>query len=235
MHLPRIIRRNRSAGRRLVAGVVLTAILLGITGAPLPTWAEKDLSVAFPCMHRQCGCRNAAACWNSCCCHTNAEKLAWAKERGIEPPKFAVAGAQREAASVRGGGACCSAKASLPVNCCAKDAPAPASQSRAAEQHCGERLCGERLCGEKRGAEKATAGNDQVEADPATADWVRLVDARRCFGQAELWLMLGQIAPIESEFSLDCRPLPQGWVTLGSNNGEILLSCPDRRPPRTTV
>jgi hypothetical protein len=45
-------------------------------------------------MAGSCGCKTAEQCWRSCCCHSLAERLAWARARGIQPPAFELAQAQ---------------------------------------------------------------------------------------------------------------------------------------------
>jgi hypothetical protein len=52
---------------------------------------EKDVSRPFPCMNSPCGCQDAERCWTNCCCHTPAERMAWAQARGIALPAEHVA------------------------------------------------------------------------------------------------------------------------------------------------
>jgi len=70
--------------------LVALCIAIGLSNSylPLPVVIEKDLSVAFPCQSKGCGCTDADQCWSSCCCHSDAEKLAWAKQNGIAPPAW---------------------------------------------------------------------------------------------------------------------------------------------------
>jgi hypothetical protein len=49
----------------------------------------------FPCSSCPCGCATAEQCWRSCCCHTLAERMAWAREHGVRPPEYAIAEAMR--------------------------------------------------------------------------------------------------------------------------------------------
>ncbi len=81
--------------RRLAVLAALGAFLATTVGVPLPSASVKDLSEPFPCMHRLCGCRDAAQCWKSCCCFTDREKLVWAAAQGLEPPAFVVAAARK--------------------------------------------------------------------------------------------------------------------------------------------
>lgn len=58
---------------------------------------DKSEGPAFPCQNRPCGCRSATQCWKKCCCFTNKQKIAWAKEHGVDVPDFVVAAAEKEA------------------------------------------------------------------------------------------------------------------------------------------
>jgi hypothetical protein len=85
--------RRRTFGadtrRRAVVLTLLVGQLWAATGLPLPAAAiAKDLSQPFPCMNNPCGCSSAEQCWRSCCCTTLAERLAWAREHGVEPPEY---------------------------------------------------------------------------------------------------------------------------------------------------
>ena len=77
-------------GRMVVSGSLLLVMTIGLVGLPLtaPTPVKEG---RFPCEHCPCGCTSAAACWDNCCCHTDAEKLRWAAENGVVPPDFLVA------------------------------------------------------------------------------------------------------------------------------------------------
>lgn len=89
-----------TVARSLLVTLAVFGLLAGTLGVPLPTitLSRKDLSVPFPCMDRQCGCRTADQCWQSCCCFTNRQKLAWAKKKGVMTPEFVEFAAEREEA-----------------------------------------------------------------------------------------------------------------------------------------
>ncbi len=61
----------------IASGVPLPAIRPGDERAP-----TKDRSRPFPCMDSPCGCGTAEQCFSSCCCHSPAERLAWARAHG---------------------------------------------------------------------------------------------------------------------------------------------------------
>lgn len=102
--------------RRAVGVCTLCALLLGTIGVPLPRVVSKDLSQAFPCQQSACGCMSAEACWRSCCCHTNREKVAWAKKHGVEVPAYVIAAAAKESST--GGASCCAVKVAKRKSCC---------------------------------------------------------------------------------------------------------------------
>jgi hypothetical protein len=64
----------------------MTAAIVGI-----PTTAHtKNPGERFPCENSACGCSSADVCWDRCCCHTDTEKLAWARRNRVVPPSFLV-------------------------------------------------------------------------------------------------------------------------------------------------
>jgi hypothetical protein len=74
--------------RRVLAG--LLAVWLTILQFPVPIPAPapkgKDRSVPFICMDRACGCQSAEQCWESCCCTTVEERIAFARSLGLPIP-----------------------------------------------------------------------------------------------------------------------------------------------------
>jgi hypothetical protein len=79
----------------------------------------KDRSTPFPCMNSPCGCVTAAQCFESCCCHTPAELLAWASARNVSG-EVLVSLSQRVAAEGRqaSAGACCGDSEPAVPSCC---------------------------------------------------------------------------------------------------------------------
>jgi hypothetical protein len=114
----------------------LTALLLLIVAVwmlfPLsiqapPSGPEKDDSAPFPCQNRPCGCKTAAQCWKKCCCFTNAQKVAWAKSHGVQPPEYVAQAAAKEAATKPVVRSCC--QQSKSQSCCdKKPASSPKTQ-----------------------------------------------------------------------------------------------------------
>jgi hypothetical protein len=95
MHLFARLFFRRPVGRRCVGALVLMAYVITAAGVPISIGSPLQKSgEIFPCMASSCGCRTADQCWRSCCCHSMAERLAWAQQRGIKPPAFALAQAR---------------------------------------------------------------------------------------------------------------------------------------------
>jgi len=97
--------------RRLVSLLVLVSFCASFVPLPVASRSsiEKDQSTPYPCQNRPCGCRSAEACWKSCCCFTNREKLAWAEANRVVPPTYVIAAAAKESAdAVCKSGGCCS-------------------------------------------------------------------------------------------------------------------------------
>lgn len=113
----------RRASRVWLTLAVLCGVAAGTVGFPVTP--PGLLGGAFPCQGHGCGCRSAEECWLGCCCLTAAQRLAWAKQRGVTPPAELVELAQQEAlakevasccaghgaACCHHGKACCTAKA----------------------------------------------------------------------------------------------------------------------------
>ena len=81
-------------GRRGGAALAMSAYLLAIVGFPVWQPAGKT-SERFACQSRRCGCRTAEQCWNSCCCFTLEQRIAWARANNAEIPANVLARAAR--------------------------------------------------------------------------------------------------------------------------------------------
>ncbi|MBL8818104.1 MAG: hypothetical protein JNL58_18905 [Planctomyces sp.] len=114
------IRMPKFGNRKIISLAILGSICALIVpfpvvlrGVPLEGPAgssetEKEAGEAFPCQDRPCGCRTAKQCWKQCCCFTNAQKIAWAKSRGVQVPDFVVVAAANEMKSEGSKKSCCS-------------------------------------------------------------------------------------------------------------------------------
>lgn len=80
--------------RTMAAAMALIYVVVA-AGVPLPSASRPAKSgERYPCEACGCGCDSAEHCWRNCCCHTLAERLAWATKNGVKPPDFALAAAR---------------------------------------------------------------------------------------------------------------------------------------------
>src|SRR5215203_5896571 len=87
---------RRTFRRRCVSAMLAAMYLVTAAGIPLPAGNVAHTSgESYPCSHSSCGCASAEKCWRSCCCHSLAERMAWAREHNVRPPEFAIAEARR--------------------------------------------------------------------------------------------------------------------------------------------
>ncbi len=119
--------------RRVITWSAIFGYVLVVSGLPLPLGVDplrassaaatrlagKDRSTPFPCMDKPCGCATAEQCFTSCCCHTPAETLAWARARGVEPAVIAALQRRVAAVSEQAEPSCCEATSSCAEKTCA--------------------------------------------------------------------------------------------------------------------
>jgi hypothetical protein len=182
--LPQLIDSHRRAG---VALVVLFSLGAGIVGVPIFRCPRKDSSQPFPCQNCPCGCLDAEQCWRSCCCQTNAQKLAWARAHHVTPPEYVVAAACREA---RGG------QPSAPLAaaaCCSRP------HLRAPPEGC---------CRGARPSRRLSAMSSTFSAAPrGQVGWVLLEARNRCRGVSSFWLLLSQVAVPVARVWMPAKPV----------------------------
>ena len=77
-------------------------------GIPMRPPKERRSDERFPCENCPCGCSTADFCWDKCCCHTDEEKLEWARENQVTPPNFLIARVSKPSPPVKS--CCCAAK-----------------------------------------------------------------------------------------------------------------------------
>lgn len=94
--------------RRVIAALLAAYTVVVASGAPLPlAWVTAHARPTvtggerFPCESCPCGCGTAENCWGACCCHTLAERLAWARREGVRPPETALDEAEHAGLDVR--------------------------------------------------------------------------------------------------------------------------------------
>lgn len=76
--------------QRFTALVLLPMLTCAGVGVAIVPIVKKDRAEPFPCQDCACACHNAQSCWQSCCCHTDGEKIAWAEKAGVIPPLFVL-------------------------------------------------------------------------------------------------------------------------------------------------
>ncbi len=237
---------GRSFLRRLTTWAMLALYGLIASGLPLPVGvppaagtaaarqlADKDRSRPFPCMDKACGCDSAERCFSSCCCHTPAETLRWAKARGIDPAVLAALERRVAVAKPAPAGGCCSVPATAPSccesaeptqpSCCAAaDAPAPADEA----------ICSDYQSLAADPAERpAGAANDETE-EPAARGVVILRAMLACGGVVAQWAAACVSLPPPGIASCELPWPCLGMVTL-RDEGALGTSClPDLPPPR---
>lgn len=184
----------------------LLAFVLGVTG--WPTYRQvlgtngKDITQPFPCMHSHCGCKSAAQCWKSCCCKTMSQKLAWAKDHGVQPPTFVVTAAAEETrTAVVTASSCCEKK-----SCCATKQKTCCTPPLAVVK---KSCCQTERIAQKSPPPAAKKTSNSTEAccsqqaanTPPAFTWVLAIEAQKCQGLPQIWLQSGMM------LALDLRPL----------------------------
>jgi hypothetical protein len=89
MFLRRFQRRISRFPRAFIAWSGVLAFILASFGVIPPLNSITTALVPrerFPCESHACGCTNPHDCWTSCCCHSPAERLAWAYRNHVTPP-----------------------------------------------------------------------------------------------------------------------------------------------------
>ncbi len=235
--------------RRWVTGIALVLYALVACGLPLPlgavppqgrsdgvgdqVLAAKDRSRPFPCRDKPCGCVSAEQCFKTCCCHTPAQLLAWARRNHLEPAVLAAlerrAATEAPAATSVAAASCCTAPVVMAkATCCTVDAPAVPSNVMID------------CCSTGRSPSSAGAARVVVEGDPEPhADdeplsrrTVVLKAMLACGGIVAEWFSIGGAPPPPAVVAVACiSPLA---VTLVDPD-ECLRPrhvAPDVPPPR---
>jgi hypothetical protein len=165
--------------RRMISAIMLVVAFGSGLVFSIPQRVVKDRSVPFPCMDCNCSCRNAEACWSGCGCMLPAQKLAWAIEKGIEPPAwFSRIVAADSVAESDVATSCCSTAKPIRSCCTAKESRSDAA--RAGAKDCDSESCQEDSC---------------VTMIPA-------IGKRRCHGLDRLYVLLSMVLPIEQQSPL---------------------------------
>ncbi len=201
----------RCASRTAVGLAVLGFVSMSL-GISAGTIGQKDRSTPFPCMLSRCACKTASDCWRSCCCHSLAERLAWARKRSIEPPPEALA----KVAEI---------KPTEQRACCATDGPAERVQ-RCCAVKSGSIATSADCANEQPGDELFQARNE--------AGIVAIDVAPGCTGVGETWSGLPPVTTIACT-SLTVELDPCGWSDLLNERFYTATLRPLERPPRISL
>ncbi|MFV0442408.1 MAG: hypothetical protein ACK5Q5_02430 [Planctomycetaceae bacterium] len=202
-------------GRRLIGLLVLGSLCASFV--PLPVMRpglNKDRSTPYPCMDRPCGCRSADECWRSCCCFSNVEKVAWAKEHRVQLPAFVLVAAERESKLVDTKPKSSCSGGSCQRSCCATGVGGHA-ESLAAD------------CRQP----KSEPGRSQSDAAPTDVKYVIGVYAQKCQGRGAYDLFAGWVLLPSSDVTTG-PVLTSGWSRLTNETPGGLVREPLVPPPR---
>ncbi len=196
----------------MVTGLALLAYVASMTGYPLPMpTVAQDASTPYPCQGHACGCNSAAQCWDSCCCYSAAERLAWVRQHGIRLTASTIAALQAEARrDARAAKSCCKNKSQLAKNC--------------------------KACG--HGGSCAHKADHQHEHQQATSSnkarivWVSGIQAQKCQGLTTLWLSSGANLPVEIPTLWEFEWTLAGRVDVADDTHLSLSDLPAVPPPR---
>ena len=164
-------------GRRSLSAALLAVYVFTAAGVPLPTGHVAHSDELYPCSNCACGCASAEQCWRSCCCHTLAERFAWAREHNVRPPEYAIAAAKLARLDLAWLGIKSSPQIATSASSCCRQvanssAPRPCCQKRASAATCA----GGQVC--HKSGEKKSKNDGQVVMWRALA----------CHGQSMNWL-----------------------------------------------
>ena len=194
---------------------LLIALVVTSLGIAVPIAVQNESDEPFPCIHCSCGCVDAETCWRSCCCHTTAQKLAWAREHGVIPPAFVLAEAEKPA--------CCQRKVAR-GSCCSARKVATCDRT--------ERSCCEQVA---QDSERMLTWRAPRETDKRGAASIVLLQALRCQGLGSSWTLL---PPTIISPPLQIDDAPNGLteqVALVEESFTGQLPPPDLPPPKNEV
>jgi hypothetical protein len=222
MFAPRQYSLWRRLVRRLPTGLALVSYLVATVGLPLSVGPVKDQSQPFPCQHHLCGCRNAAECWQHCCCFSHAEKQAWARAHGVTPP----AEAEQVTASGWHTTRLRDRPADKPEGCaacphCVRQKEATPAALSARDSGCTGRPGATSCC---RSA--PSLGDAERRSDRPSAS-LPVVSAPKCQGLTTLWISARTVPPPLATLSWSpCWPMA-GWL----GDFAVLMSSASLSPP----
>jgi hypothetical protein len=196
--------------------------------------AAKDRSRPFPCMDKPCGCATAEQCFTNCCCHTPAERLAWAKAHSVEPAVL-VALERRIAADAtppEPAGGCCAAKAKRKPSCCSDRGVPPRSLADEPDVCADYQSLAAEPTGDDSEPVSLPTSPDEPTQSPPRMRTVTLQAMLACGGILTQWLAVGgSLPPLKVEAARPLPPLVDRIVLADDHPGSV-LHAPDAPPPR---
>ena len=210
----RSISMSSPRSRRWITALALLAYVASVVGYPLPLPAgdqQRDTSTPYPCQDHACGCNSAAQCWESCCCYTPAERLAWVRQHGVQLPSATLAALTIAAENEN---------ESSTKSCCQRQAKPAANAS------CNP--CSEAATCEDR--------HDSANESPEAAggirfNWINAVQAQKCQGLTTLWLVSGANLPVEIRDLWQFDWAPAGRAVVLNDSLLSRTDLPAVRPP----
>lgn len=194
--------KQRAIARRFLTGLLTAWLVLLMSGAPLPalprvsklsTTVGSKASISdssesaerYPCEACPCGCSTADYCWKSCCCHTLAERITWAKRNDVRPPESALQEAASLGIDVSQWGIKSAPKQKLVAY------QLPRKTPKSLPPCCAARL---------KAAQKEKQQEQTNKSDVANKPGIVLLKALACQGLLEQWLTIGS-APLPPKTS----------------------------------
>jgi hypothetical protein len=218
-------RANRQRFRRGTSAMLLAAYLLTAAGVPLPAGSKPTSTTElFACATSNCGCKTAEQCWQSCCCHTLAERIAWARKHGVRPPEFAIAEARSAGFDLswleNPSNAVLACKAD---NCCTTEKdPAPRSCCETGTKTTPAKIA--HACCSHDSKSQTVQG-----ADTSTST-ILVWQAFKCKGQSMNWLAAVRQLIVVRPF--DCQTLPVvAWLGPAPSDHAVVASDDPAVPP----
>jgi len=209
-------------GRRCLCVALLAGYLVTAAGVPLPLpYRPVTSGELFLCAASKCGCDSADRCWRSCCCHTLAERVAWARRHGVRPPEFALAKARAAgfivtwpadtSATSQQHGACCEAPTRIvKVDCCQEELSSAVSTG-ISSSYC----------------EMADGEQSAPQSDDAIVAW----RAMKCRGQSTNWLAAVPTLILIRVVSVERPPIVERLGPAASDCAEGIADDPTVPPP----
>lgn len=198
------IRTSSRLTRQTLALVCMLLLVLMITGLPVPLTNGKDRSTPFICMESRCGCMTAEQCWKHCCCHTNEEKLAWARKHNQPVPDYVVQ------ADVQLSGKCESCEQEFRHDTCCEVENDSSNSS----------------CCEHQNTSKSSK-------PPKSLKWIIMIHAHQCQGHDGWSLLANAIVVLKCDCALELLIcLPSGNVAVDAWALSTHFTTPESPPPK---